>query len=431
MMPVGAVAAKQRVVSLTLPSLHPQQREFVMDPHRIVVAACGTKTGKTFGLSIWMIMQAFNRYQSLNWWCAPTYRQAKIAYELIGTFLPKGRFQANRTDMSYVLVKGDGHPWSRIEFRSADNPESLRGEGVHAAVIDEAAYWGQPSFVSVWTTLTRTRGLLRIISTPKGRTWFYDEWAKGWYPEQRETHPEYSSYQLPTWSNPHIPPQSIEEAKRNLPADVFRQEYAAEFLDESAGVFRNIRACQTAPWLIEPERGAMYVIGIDWAKLADYTVFTIADRIKKAIVHIERHNEMDWNLNIQRAVNLARRWNNAHILMDATGVGDVPLDSVKAVYPHCEGYVIGNNQAKVALIQKLQFALENSQISMPPASSHRNAATLEHELQMYSYEMSSTGKFLYSAPEGYYDDCVISTALANWVLQAEPMVYRARQARGI
>lgn len=426
-----SVGAREKLVTLRLPPLHPGQRDFVLDPHRIVVASCGTKTGKTFGMSVWLILQAWNRYQSLNWWTAPTYRQAKIAYELIGSFLPKGRFVANRTDMAYTLMRADGSPHSRIEFRSADNPESLRGEGVHAAVVDEAAYWGRPSFVSVWTTLTRTRGKLRVISTPKGRNWFYEEWAKGWYPEQRVTHPEYQSFQLPTWSNPYVPTESIEEAQRNLPKDVFRQEYAAEFLDESAGVFRNIRACQTGRWLLEPEPKAMYVMGIDWAKMADYTVFTIADRQTKEIVHLQRYNGMDWNASIKMAVDTARKWNNAMVLMDATGVGDVPYDSMRAVYPHCEGYTIGNNAAKVALIQKLQFALENEQLRLPSPSLHSLAGTLEHELSIYEYEMSSTGKFLFSAPEGYYDDCVISLALANWILQQDPIVYRARNVRGV
>lgn len=389
------------------------------------------QTGKTFGMSIWLILQAWNRYQSLNWWTAPTYRQAKIAYELIGTLLPKERFKPNRTDMAYTLMRADGTPHSRIEFRSADHPETLRGEGVHAAVVDEAGYWQRPSYVSVWTTLTRTRGKLRVISTPKGRNWFYEEWAKGWYPEQRDKFPEYMSYQLPTSANPHVPTESISEAERNLPADVFRQEYLAEFLDESAGVFRNIRNCQTARWLIEPEPKALYVMGIDWAKMADYTVFTIADRQTKEVVHLQRYTGMDWNASIKVAVDTARKWNNAYVIMDATGVGDVPFDSMRAVYPHVEGYTIGNNAAKVALIQKLQFALENQQIQLPAPTAHAHAATLEHELRTYEYEMSSTGKFLFGAPEGYFDDCVISCALANWILQQELLQYRVRSVRGL
>src|SRR5512139_2667769 len=105
------VSVQERKVHLTLPPLHPQQAEFVNDPHRIVVAACGTKTGKTFGLSIWMALNAWNTYQSLNWWCAPTYRQAKIAFKLIGNLLPtydQRRVRTSRTDLVYELLRADG-----------------------------------------------------------------------------------------------------------------------------------------------------------------------------------------------------------------------------------------------------------------------------------------------------------------------------------
>jgi phage FluMu gp28-like protein len=344
--------------------------------------------------------------------------------------------------MVITLLRDDGSTHSIIEFRSADNPDSLRGEGVHAAVIDEAGYWSRDSFVSVWTTLTRTRGKLRIISTPKGRNWFYDEWIKGWdgdgsIPALRRKHPEYKSYQLPTASNPHIPRESLEEAKRNLTDLQYRQEYMAEFLADSAGVFRNIRTCQRSELLPRPVGGRRYVIGVDWAKHEDYTVITVMDVVTKAIVHMERYNGEDWNININRAIIAARTWNQAMLCIDATGVGDVPYDSIRAVYPHVYGYNIFNNAEKVALIQKLQFQFERGEISIPHPDKQSRAEyraiaeVLEHELQMYGYTMSQQGKFQFSAPEGYHDDCVISLALANWMATEEPFVYKARQVAGV
>ena len=64
----------------------------------------------------------------------------------------------------------------------------------------------------------------------------------------------------------------IEEFKKNMPEDVYRQEILAEFLSEKADVFRNIRGCATATWQTTPTRGCRYVLAIDWAKKADYTV---------------------------------------------------------------------------------------------------------------------------------------------------------------
>ena len=118
------------------------------------------------------------------------------------------------------------------------------------------------------TTLTRTRGFLRVISTPKGKNWFWEEWAKGWEKDadRERSFPEHISYKLPTHSNPHIPVSALEEFKRNMPADVYRQEILAEFLDDSAGVFQNIRLCSNGVLLPKPEFGRPYVLGIDLAK---------------------------------------------------------------------------------------------------------------------------------------------------------------------
>jgi hypothetical protein len=430
-----------RNVGIVLPKLHPQQREFVNDPHRIVVAACGTKTGKTFGLSVWMIREAWNSYQSLNWWCAPTLRQARTAYNLIGRLLPPektGLWKTNRNEMTFTFLRRDGTEHSVIEMRSADNPNSLRGEGVKAAVVDEAAIWSLDSFTSVWTTLTRTKGKLRIISTPKGRNWFYYEWLKGSPNNPKHTdYAEYASYQLPTSSSPYVDPAMIEAARLNLPADTFRQEYLAMFLDESAGVFRNITACQTATLYDRPMVGRRYVIGIDWAKHHDYTVMIVGDMDTHAVCKIERYNDIDWNSNIDRALRLAREWNMAHVMMDSTGIGDVPFDLMAGAYPFTNGYNIATNFDKVALIQKLQFALERKEIHTPlPREQNTSeqralAAVLEEELRTYSYTMSGTGKYIFSAPEGMFDDTVIALALVNWMFSEIPQHYKARQVQGV
>jgi phage FluMu gp28-like protein len=431
-------------VRLNLPWLHPNQRKFVDDPHRFVVAACGSKTGKTFGLANWIIREAWQKEQGLFWWCAPVYKQAAIAFKLIGHLLPPERYRkrASQGEMVYELLYTNGKVRSIIDFRSADRPESLRGEGVHGAVIDEAGYWKRDSFISVMTTLTATQGKLRIISTPKGRNWFYEEWAKGWFPDQRAKNPEYASYQLPTSDNPFVKPEVIETLRRNFTDKQFRQEILAEFLSDGAGVFNNISACQKAYLQRQPLPNRRYVMGIDWAKHEDYTVFIIMDADLKKVVWIERFQNMDWNYQIDRAIRVAKYWNRASILMDSTGAGDVPFDTIGSVYPNVEGYNIYNNEPKVRLVQTLQLALERGQITLPVTKGYgpdedndgilsELGSQLEHELMMYSGTATATGKMQYSAPEGYHDDMVIALALCAHKVTEAPFEYNFAQVRGV
>lgn len=387
-------------------------------------------------------MQAWNREQALCWWCAPVYKQAQIAFKLIGLLLPPNRYRKRQSagEMVYELLYTDGRVRSTIEFKSAERPESLRGEGVHAAVIDEAGYWKRDSYISVMTTLTRTAGLLRIISTPKGRNWFYDEWAKGWYPALRAKNPEYMSYQLPTTCNPFVREEEIETLKRNFTDRQYRQEILAEFLEDGAGVFTGIKKAQKhrEDWIKlqdRPTGGRRYVVGIDWAKMEDFTVFVVMDLDLKKVVHMERFQSLDWNVNMDRAVRCAKFWNRASIIMDSTGLGDVPFDAISAVYQNTRGYSIYNNEPKVALIQRLQLALERGEIKIPAPEGYTEdedpngikadlGQTLEQELMSYASNVTKTGRFQYSAPEGFHDDCVIALALAVWEASEEPFVYR-------
>jgi hypothetical protein len=229
-----------------------------------------------------------------------------------------------------------------------------------------------------------------------------------------------------------VPRESLLEAKKNLPEDVFQQEYMAEFLDESAGVFRRIRQAMVAEWRWEPIPGRPYVIGVDWAKKEDFTVFAIADRLTREIVHVVRHQALDWDSNIKKAIDVAKRWNRAQIIMDSTGVGDVPYDQIRAVYPAVLGYQISTNAAKQALIQKMQFSLEQGIIKLPAKTSESQLPqVLQKELEMYGFTVTPMGKLQYSAPDGYHDDCVIAACLANWQLTEAGISYRARQIRGI
>jgi phage FluMu gp28-like protein len=211
----------------------------------------------------------------------------------------------------------------------------------------------------------------------------------------------------------------------------------AEFLDDSAGVFHNFIACQRSRLIDTPIRGARYAMGIDWAKHRDYTVFVVADFETRQVVHIEQHQDVDWNINIHRAIQCARKWNNAYCLMDSTGLGDVPFDLMHASYPHVEGYSISTNAYKTALIQKLVVALEQARIYLPQPKTQSDdrknylADILQKELEMYSMTVSPSQKVQYSAPEGYHDDMVIALALLQWKLEEPPLIYRARSITGI
>lgn len=344
-----------------------------------------------------------------------------MAYDTIKRLLPKGFYQEQKADLRLVILEPDGSERSRIEFKSGDNPDSLRGFGVHFAVMDEAARQPYDSYVSVWTTLTQTMGRGIFISTPKGRGWFYDVYQKGEI--LRDEFPEWFSMRMPTWLNPHVKLESIEQMKRNLPEDVFRQEVAAQFLLDSAGVFKNIKGCVKGI-LEPPQAGHSYVMGVDLARLRDFSVITVMDRERRHTVYFDRFNQIDWSVQYHKIIEAAKMY-NAQVVMDSTGIGDPIVETIRNAGVRVEPYKIGGSTAKQQLIEKLRVNVENERISFPMVP------ILVREMENYEYAISETGVVKYSAPEGFHDDAVVSLALANWGADTTPWVYRFSNRRGV
>lgn len=397
---------------------------YMFEGLRFIVGACGTKFGKTYGCATRIAKEAWDNEGSLNWWVAPSYGQAEMAMDEIKKRLPMEMVDEKIAKYRLNLLNPNGKIRSVIQFKTADDPDLLRGAAVNFFVIDEAAR-GMPfkSFESVMTTVTQTMGRGIVISTPNGRGWFYDIYQRGdkkLYPTEW---PEWFSLRMPTWVNPHVPMKAILDAKKNLPSDSFRQEYMAEFLQESAGVFKNVRGCVRG--VMQPRQpGLSYVLGVDLARKHDYTVLTVMCRETKHVVYWDRFNQIDWNIQILKIIQCARAY-NATISIDSTGVGDPIVSALNASGLDVVPYQIGTNLKKRQLIDMLRVQIEQGLISYP------EIPVLIDELQRFQYKETASGVIQFEAPEGYHDDCVISLSLAVRLAAEERWFYRYYKVNGI
>jgi phage terminase large subunit-like protein len=149
--------------------LYPKQLAALFDQRRLSLIEASTKSGKTAGAIAWLFELALGGKPGWNyWWVAPIALQARIAFNRMRQHYtgPSGRsiFTANLTDHTLTLPNE-----AVIAFRSGDHPDSLHGEDVHAAVIDEASRFKQDAWHAIRSTLTATRGPIRIIGNVKGR----------------------------------------------------------------------------------------------------------------------------------------------------------------------------------------------------------------------------------------------------------------------
>jgi hypothetical protein len=222
----------RRRVDIRLPAPHAAQQQMLDESARINVACCGRRFGKTlFGIDLLVARPPFSSAHGYPvGWFAPTYKYLIEVWKEAKRVLRPLTSAVSVQDKRIELING-----GVMEFWTMDGDDPARGRKYGRVVIDEAAMvrdlrakWDE----SIRPTLTDFRGEAWLFSTPKGRndfSRFYDDAG---------VRPGWARWQIPTSANPFIDPEEIEQARRDLPELVFRQEYLAEFVDFGGTVIR-------------------------------------------------------------------------------------------------------------------------------------------------------------------------------------------------
>ena len=338
------------------------------------------------------------------WWVAPSYKVAAVGWRLIRSLALQIAGATVRDGDMLATFPGGG----TVQVRSADNPDSLRGEGLDFVVIDECAYVAEAAWQeALRPALSDRLGRAMFISTPSGRNWFWRCYQRGLQGG------EWKSWSFPTSDNPYIDADEIEEARGDLPERIFRQEYLAEFLESEGTVFRNIAACLNAPETTPAEHaGHHLVMGVDWAKQSDFTCLSVVCRDCRTEVARDRFNQIDYHVQRQRLQALAERWNVAVILAESNSIGRPIIEELQRSGLPVRGFET-TATSKPPLIESLALAFEREECQW------QADPVWTGELEAYERKVSPvTGRSQYSAPEGMHDDTVIARALAWEAVQS-------------
>jgi hypothetical protein len=387
----------------TRPELYEKQEKAIFDPGRISVCEAGTKSGKTVGCMAWIFEKAWLGKRGQNfWWVAPYYTQAEIAYRRMKDGLPPQIFKHNDNDKTLKISNG-----TTIWFKSGDKPDTLYGEDVFGAVVDEASRLRTESWWAVRSTLTATRGPMRIIGNVKGKlNWAYKiarramDWERRWREGGSKGPKLYGYHKITCWDAVAagvLDQQEIEDARDDLPAEVFEELYEAQATETGSNPFGNeaIDDCilDYAP------TGTPVVWGWDLARKRDWSVGVGLDEFGQ-VVRFERWRR-SWPATIDSIKALTE---TAPALVDSTGVGDAIVGQLQRDGgPNYEGFVF-SNKSKQQLMEGLAVAIQNQKVLF-------TNGVLVDELKSFEYEHTKDG-VRYSAPEGMHDDCVCALALA-------------------
>ena len=380
---------------------HPGQLEVHNSEARFKVLSAGRRWGKT-RLGVNECLDAASK-GGRAWWVSPSYKTSEVGWRPLRQIARRIPNAEVRLVDRMVTLPGGGF----VAVRSADNPDSLRGEGLDYVVMDECAFMQKEAWTeAIRPALSDRQGKALFISTPKGRNWFWEAYQRGVREEEG-----WQSWTFPTSSNPYIETSEIEAAKRDLPEMIFRQEYLAEFIESDGGVFRRVQeAAVLSPQ--EPQAGRQYVAGVDVASSVDFTVVSVLDAESKEMVYMDRFNRVDYPVLIDRLESVYSRYGLTSMVVEANSIGRPVIDELVS-----RGLAIiaftTTSATKQSIIQGLQASFENAQIKIV------NDPVLVGELLSFESKRNPSGGFSYSAPAGMHDDCVMSLAFAWNAISAD------------
>ena len=383
---------------------HPKQRDMVngiiTSDAKYHVACVGRQFGKSMMAMNLVLYWAINNGPCKILWVSPVYSQtSKVQKELMAAIGASGLVKNCNYSENYILLKNG----SEILFRSAEKYDNIRGLTMDYGVLDEAAFMKEDAWREAIKPVFLVRGKkVLFISTPKGKTWFYELYQLA----NSFEYDQYQAYTGTSYDTPYIDTEEIEEAKKTLPKNVFDQEYLARFIDTGGEVFSNLDQCTVDQW--PQARGKIYC-GIDLAKQEDYTVATFMDADGK-VVEVYRANAQEWSTMTRNILDLVRKY-QATVTIEVNSIGDVIYEMIAKEWQDTHPFTT-TSKSKNEIIEGLILDVNEANIQIP---SKGLWPYLYDELTVFTYEYNpKTRSIKYGHPSGFHDDTVISLALANY-----------------
>ena len=211
-------------------------REYQKQVHdslkRFNVLVCHRRFGKSVLSINELIKTAAAKPRSLCAFIAPTYRQGKaIAWEYLKYYTKPLMYlggSRNETELRIDLFNE-----SRIQIFGADNPDSIRGRGFDAVVLDEYAIMSP----RVWTEIVRPAvsdklGWVLFIGTPMGHNQFWEI-----YDFAQRGHKDWYAKLYRASDTQVIPDDELEQAQAIMTPEQYEQEFECSFTAAVSGSY--------------------------------------------------------------------------------------------------------------------------------------------------------------------------------------------------
>jgi phage terminase large subunit len=164
----------------------------------------------------------------------PNHRQARkviwdgfdnTGHKILDTAFPKVlRENTNQTEMKITLR--NGAIWQLV---GSDFYDSIVGANPFGLTMSEAALSDPRAWSIFRPILAGNGGWAAFIATPRGYNWFYD------IMELARSNPKWFYSHLGVAQTKHIPESVLEDERKEMPDELYRQEYECDFSAANVG----------------------------------------------------------------------------------------------------------------------------------------------------------------------------------------------------
>lgn len=285
-----------------------------------------------------------------RWWvCGPTFKMLHDATmpTLLRLIPPEWVLNWNQDNLELELINH-----SLCQFRSLDDPERGRGQGLHGVWLDEAAFTSERAWNVLSPSLAENAGVVISTTSPGGFDWTYTEFYKRAKIDRR---PGYWAAKFKTLDNPlfqqnEVLRREVEEARATMTPELFAAEYEGDDVNFTGAIYgQSIDAAaaddnRIREWIpewpnIDPSRqvivgldsGADHPFGAVLVVVCEQGLVVASEYLERQQAHVTHLSAISLRFGLARFANV--RWvankNEAQLRLEfgLRGVGVMPAEN--------------------------------------------------------------------------------------------------------
>ena len=163
-------------INLEFILLEPHQVAFdkAIDTHQISVLFAGRQSGKGEIAAMKFVerISSSKAISGINWIIAPSYNQARIQERKFLKYAGNLIISQQKQEKAYIIRPTKTNPFPiRVEIKTSEDPNKLRGEAIDTGWITEFAYITEEAFDAILPCIMTTQGKLILETTPRNLPW--------------------------------------------------------------------------------------------------------------------------------------------------------------------------------------------------------------------------------------------------------------------